>query len=89
MEQVRDMGVLEWLTLKETLTFEKRPEEGQRVSMQVSEGRVFPEERKSVPRSSGRNLFCEFEGLEGGQCDMSKSHRREGQRDNGFGFCSE
>lgn len=44
------MGVLEWLNLKEKLTFEKRPEEGQRVGTQVSEGRVFWAERTSVPR---------------------------------------
>lgn len=51
MEQVREMEVLKWLSLKEKLTFEKKPKERQRVSMQVSEGRVFQAEGKSVPRS--------------------------------------
>lgn len=51
MEQVREIGLLEWSSLNEKLTFEKRPEEGQRVNMQVSEGRVFHTEGKSVPRS--------------------------------------
>lgn len=45
------MGPLEWSSLNENLTFEKRLEEGQRMNMQVSEGRVSQAEGKSVPRS--------------------------------------
>lgn len=40
------MGPLEWSSLNENLTFEKRLEEGQRMNMQVSEGR-YPRQKES------------------------------------------